>query len=299
MSSIAGSLAYEVDLRLPGFMNSVPPGAVRQLSFDRRSSSEWYGEFVARIHAAAGSAHLPVYRMADGEFIFCVGERKPPLAAGSPTDLVRTIPSRAARLFRVLRGGTRTIWGESYSRSDRRVLMPLYVSSLRHVAENGLLALHFTKSDGSFGEEYFASQCAWFERNEIALTRNNYTSFYFVYALLSGPDRSRLVRRRKILIVSSFDTSRQRSMQELLTSDGARIVHFHPIPPSGSLSYRLPPQLLCQSFDVALVAAGIGAVSILAQLKECAAVCLDAGGALESLVNPGFPKRIFLSADVH
>ena len=296
-ASLQESLSRVIDLQLPGFHDHVRTGDVGQRSFREMPSETWYRNFIRQVTAAMGKHHFPVYRMADGEFIFAVGWI-PEVESGrygASTRLWKSAKKFIQSLGKNGDCGNPTVWGETYP--DRQNLLPHFVRCVRSVSEQGLLALHFTRSPGHFSEEYFGPMCDWFEKNEIALTVDNYTSFYFVYALLCGPECSELLKERSLLLVTSADESKQERISRYLLRKGARRIQFLGISPDRSLLDRIDLGIVEDPVDLALVAGGIGSVNILDQLKPLKTACLDIGICMEIFADPGKRGRTFTVPD--
>lgn len=292
-------LKHVVDLQLPGFEKAVPAGTVGQLAFSRRSAKEWYAEFVNTVQISVGRHYLPLYRMADGEFIFCLG-RKPDLPPRGLTNGARLwlwAKNKARTAVRNYTMCETTLWGEQYSQVSRQALMRRYIDSLQTITKCGMLALHFTRSPGCFSEQYIEPLCSWFEDNEIAVTPENYTSFYFVYALLCGPDNRALFKNRRVLAITSGGHGKCQRIEEFLCKLGASDVQFGLISSNQSMLDKVELSRFKMPIDVALVAAGIGSANILEQLKPLNTVCIDAGICMEIYADLFMRKRIFTIPD--
>ncbi len=289
-----------IDLQLSGFKHHVPPGSVGQLAFEPCLAEDWYSEFRNRIVAAMGKNYLPVYRMADGEFIFCVG-RKPRLVPDDATwaeSLRMRVSCVIAPVVHWLRPSEHTCWGERYSGTEHDDLMHHYVTCLRRVSEQGMLALHFVRSPSRFSEEYINPMCEWFQDHGVRIRTENYISFYFVYALLCGHDSRILFGGKSLLVVTAADSAKQVRITNALMKLGAREVQFLSISPNRSLLDKIDLAQVNDPVDIALVAAGIGSVNILDQLAPLKTVCIDAGICLECFADPSRREdRIFLKSD--
>jgi hypothetical protein len=195
------------------------------------------------------------------------------------------------------RGHIETCWGESYSAAERKSLTARYVDALQTIAAQGRLALHFTITKSGFAEQYFSPVCNWLSSHAIRLSKSNYLPYYFVYALLTGPQRFQLFAGRSILVVTSADQPKRTRIDSHLRACGASGVHFYKIPPNGSLKFTLPSQDLPPA-DVALVGAGIGAAHILVQLASLKTVCIDAGACIDCMAEPPVAyTRVFMVPD--
>src|ERR1700693_4749746 len=292
-------LGFVIDLRIPGYIRNVAPGEVGQLAFDETSSEKWYQEFLDRIHHSIGKRNLPVYRMADGEFIFCFGWRPelPKEKSGLTGKIIWKIKGRLNQALKSLVSGKKTVWGENYSGMNQNELMAHYIRCMKSVSIDGMLALHFARSSGRFSEEYFEPMCQWFDDNQINVDENNYISFYFVYALLCGPDFSPLIRDKSLLIVTSADDLKKEKITRYLRSLGAKEIQYLKISPDRAMLDRINLMDLKGTVDIAFVAGGIGSVNILDQLKPLNTVCIDIGICLEIFADPSRRSRVFTVPD--
>jgi len=296
------SLNKLIPLDLPNFQTATGGDFALQRNFSEVNATAWYREFSSRIRDAVGKRFLPIYRMADGEFIFCVGERiYRPHRAGIDTELI----------WRMLRGAGRSVvnkwsdealvtcWGERYKAEDRARLLPDYIRYLRRIAEAGILAIHFVEMQNRvFGKEYFDPVCEWLDNHDINLNARNYAPFYFVYALLAEADSNRLFAGLTVAVITHLSGNRQRSIEHGLLALGAKKVIFLPISSSQAMTDRIVGLETCNRFDLALIGAGVGAANILCQLEPAATVCIDAGFFLETLIDPSRRgERIFTRTD--
>jgi hypothetical protein len=290
-----------VPLDLPGFRAVVPAGTVQQRAFGPRSTEAWFHEFEEGIRSSIGHRYTPVYRMADGEFIFCVGRRCP--AFLSESSRLRRAYKRAhfhlgtARDL-VVNRALRNCWGESYSLRERAAMMPDYVQWLRTISGTGFLALHFTKRDDAFAEEYFPAVADWFDEKGICLASDNYLPFYFVYALLADAERTGLFTGRRVLVVTHQSGQRFPSIDQGLRAMGARAVRFVEISAGRSFFDRIPAHEFVPDADIVLVGAGVGAANILCQCQDLKTVSIDAGFFLDTLLNRDLRgQRLFTRTD--
>lgn len=266
---------------LPGF--SEIPKWYGGLGFRSRISEPMesqYERFRNRVLSAIGREYLPVYRMADGEFGFMAGQRK----------LMRDRESLGRHFIdqvrlRIRGGSHRTCWGEEYTAAEMERGNEIFLRSLRRVAERGVIAAYFGVRGDGWGEAYFEPVCDWLDANHVALNDGNYAPFYFVYALLNDPRRSELYGGRRVLVVTHLTAERTSALERALLAEGAASVAFIPVSANKSLLDSIDPAAVTDTFDLALVAAGIGSVSILAQLESLGLPCIDCGISLECLLD--------------
>ena len=165
-----------------------------------RSAQDWFDEFADHCGNAIGNTYLPVFRLSDGEFYFSIGYRVPLPEPGSNAVLHYL---RHAVSY-VKYGKHRTFWSgtpgygyETYAGGEWTSLRKKYIQCLRQIAAQGLLATALVRTPNHYSERYHRPICGWFERHRVPLTPANYYPFHFVYALLNGPRRSRILRGRR------------------------------------------------------------------------------------------------------
>ena len=300
-ATIKDRFPYLVDLRLPGFEKSVPPGEILQYSLVDRASSEWFEMFVSRISDAIGHHFLPVFRVSDGEFLFSVGYRIPyPPPGKSPiAHYLKQIGSYVLKgKNRTFMSGSRGYGYEAYTKGEWSQSRPHYIQCLRQIAEEGILAVVLYTSPDHFAEQYYLPMLKWFDQHDMQLADDNYFPFYFVYALLNGPKRFRLYSGRRILVVTSMDDAKEQAIDRGLRSVGAADVQYIRISRNKALLDRISLGDIALPIDIVLIGAGVGAANILVQLRELNTLCIDAGYCLDLLATPELSgKRYFTQPD--
>jgi hypothetical protein len=265
---------------------------VVQLSFDAREPDQWFEEFAARILAAVGREFLPVLRLYDGEFCFSVGYRLPlPPQRGytrSAMHYLREALSyvRWTRATTYRGGGNPAYALETYGFRDWRRLRKRWIECLREIAADGILALGLFENPTRFAEQYLEPMCGWMDRHGIVLSDRNYYPFYFVYALLNGWSRERLLAGRHVLVVTSPAPGKWEGIGAGLLARGAARVTFAEISATRAMESVVDLGAVPRPVDLVLVAAGVGAANVLVQLRELGTVCIDAGFSLDLLADP-------------
>lgn len=295
-------LSSVVDLIIPGFERAVPQGMVRQHMFGTDDTRALYERFRTDVLRAVGHHYLPVCRLSDGEFYFALGYRPPPAPPGA-NAIIHYLRKQAGawrvgrRPWRFKSGAPKYGW-EEFAWREWRAMRREFASYLAKIAAAGIVAVNFTRTNPPFAEQYIEPFCDWLDHQQISIHEGNYVPFYFVYALLNGPDAGALLGARNVLVVSSFDHVKKRAVVERLKDLGARSVQFLDVSRQKAIADCIDPSELRHEFDVALVAAGVGAGKMLWQLRNSKAVCLDAGFCLEIMADDSRrSNRVFCVPD--
>ncbi|CAN5652635.1 hypothetical protein BH23GEM9_BH23GEM9_22620 [soil metagenome] len=279
---LASRLSFEHPLALDEFPYDPPPwGGLLFRGFSEDGAEVIFQQFADRVLDAIGRQWLPVYRMADGEFAFLVGPQSlssGPLRAGLDTARVAWRRLRGAHL--------RTCWNEEYPRRLRKPAIARLRASLARVAAAGYLAPYLMVRPDGWSKEFFGPVCGWLDAHDIPLHENNYIPFYSVYALLSGSMRHDLLRGRRVLVVTHLTDARRQGIDAGLRAEGVAGTEYLGISANASLFEELDLSGVCSGIDIALVAAGIGSVNILDQLKPLGVPCIDCGILIECLIEP-------------
>lgn len=279
---------YRVPLKnLPGFssMNQYP---FEHLFFQNETAVALFENFKVRLSESMKKKQfLPIMRMCDGEYIFCVGKKRGKHESRLKFFLKTLIPRKQV-----------TSWGESYTEGEKKILSNRFPELLRQISNDGLIANHFLYSHTGFCEEYIEPMLKWYEGKGIALTSKNYTSFYFIYVLLNGPECKWLYQNKHILVLSSFKEEKRNAVEKSLLEKGAKNVDFLSISPTKSMIDIINVEMYVGKIDIVLIAAGIGSANILMQCKPLNAICFDAGFCLECLADDNVrTERVFCLPD--
>jgi len=149
-----------------------------------------------------------------------------------------------------------------------------------------------------FQEGFFPALKRWLTSNGIQLTRENYVPFYFVYALLTGPERHRVLSGKRVLVIHSATGPKQDAIKSSLIREGAKEVVWHTISTDRSLYDVVPVDRFVGAVDLCVFGAGIGKPAILGQLEPLGVPCIDAGYVMEVWADPSVAQsRIFTQPD--
>ncbi len=281
---------YRVPLKdLPGFfsMNQYP---FEQLFYENKTAVELYNQFKGNIiKAIAEKKYLPVMRMCDGEFIFCVGRKRGRFIKG-----YKLLRHYAGKILKK----NMTSWGETYSKGEYKRLRKDFPELLKRISHSGYIANFYQYSHTHFAEEYIEPMIEWYRQHGIDMNSGNFTAFIFVYVLLNGPDSLQLFKEKNILILSSFDDKKSAAVEKELKRRGANQVYFQSISATQSMLDVLDLSPYKGKVDLALIAGGIGSANILLQCEVLNTVCIDSGFALECIADATRKKeRVFCTPD--
>jgi hypothetical protein len=295
-------LPAAVDLDIPGFA-AMRSYRLRTFATSAEPASSVFARFVATISECQGK-FLPVMRMSDGEYLFNLGFQPPSVRHGLsyPWHYLRHLVARFRPRRRLVAGGShagRSLYGSGqYTREEIGRIRELYVRVCRSVSKAGFLAIDLSFCSIPFQEAFFPALRSWLASNEITLTERNYVPFYFVYAMLTGPQRHRLLRGRRILVIHSAVGDKQERIKASLVREGATDVLWHTISPDRSLYDVVPVERFVGAVDLCVFGAGIGKPAILAQLEPLGVPCIDAGYVMEVWADPAVARsRIFTQPD--
>lgn len=259
--------------------------------------------------------YLPIYRMADGEFMFCLNYLENPhinlfkkirKILGNIKRLIlpiymydRKIKKNYSEMVRNI-FSTNTFFvahGENYNAKERNLIKDKMVEYLKFISEKGILGLEFSeyKIQNSYSS-LFKPLCDWFDRYGIELNYFNYIPFYFVYVLLNDLLEGDYLHGKKLLIITNYDDKKEKSIKRNLEKNKLNRIDFYKITDSKSFFEKIDLEKINKTkYDLILIGAGIGTINILKQLTSSEAFCVDAGIIIECLANPQIRNyRIFL-----
>ncbi|WP_256011180.1 hypothetical protein [Desertivirga xinjiangensis] len=273
-------------LSLPGFqkqetyvdkMYVYPPG---NLTVD-----EWYVDFRTRFFdALENGKKFPVFRSSHGEFLFVLGKME------APQGFKRKCRFFLSRVYRTLMfqsvfysSGVPGHGYETYKQWRLPALRKNFAKYLKWIGDNGILCMYFSDRD-AYPISYQKSYLAWLNKNGIYLTQENYGHIYFIYALLNGPDRKKIFSNRKLLVISSDQPARTKSLIDNLSKLNTKTVDFISISPGKSMEDKIT--LNRTDYDLCIIGGGVGAANIINQLQVLNCPVLDAGFIIDFLAYP-------------
>ncbi len=281
-------LRPQVVMHYPGFdrmreISDALEDRVRVYAFRAEGCAAWYRRFADDVLAAADEhRYLPVYRMGDGEFSFALGsvEERLPLHRLRPRQLAKRLLKRVTGRSGEHRSGADGYGWEVYTPAERASLLEQYAADLALVARRGWLAMALDESP--LYARFLPAVLDWFDARGVHLHEGNYQHVLAMYALLHGPDRHRLLRGRRILVVNHADEARQSAVGRALRDAGAAEVRWMNISRGKAMLERLDLASVPGPVDLVLV----GAARVVAQLEPLSAPALDVGFALDVLAQP-------------
>jgi len=296
-------LPHVIDLRVPGFA-AMDRYNLRSFAPEPVQSCEWFNAFCSRVVSEVGKSFLPVFRMADGEYLFNLGFQPPSPRVGFayPRRYLQYLVARYRPRRRLIAGGShagKPLYGSAdYSSVEVKAIRRKYIMVCKRVAEAGFLALDLSFCEIPFQENYFPALRRWLDRHSIRVTIKNYVPFYFVYALLAGPERHRILSGRRVLVIHSAVGQKQEAIKQSLIREGATAVHTHVISATRSFFDAIPVEQYVGRVDLCVFGAGIGKAAVLDQLERLGVPCIDAGYVLEVWADSTVAKsRIFTQPD--
>lgn len=257
-------------------------GRLDAWSFSKISGPEWFARIQQEVAGAMCQRFLPIYRMGDGEFRFLMGRkynfhRRP---------LWREIGAvTAEKIGLTNRDNWKTSWGENYTAFSGDRLREHLKGLLRHTADLGYIACYINDNALHAFTEYNTAIATYFASSGIRFDARNYIPFHFAVGLLTEPGWEQFIVDRRVLIVSSINEEQRVRTRDNILGLGAREVSFVAISQTSALVDQIDLSAVPSAPDIALVAAGIGAVNVLGQLEPLRTVCLDIGGFINCLAN--------------
>ncbi|WP_080056014.1 beta/alpha barrel domain-containing protein [Spirosoma aerolatum] len=245
------------------------------ISFYETTCEAWFSDFIEEISSAIGERYFPVYRIADGEMRFLFGyqinwKNKPFLS------LLKYVK------YELFKSPWKTSWGESYSRAEKKQLQTILEKCIKTVSEEGKLAIYWNNNGLNAFIEYNKNMEDLFNKIGVSLNRNNYIPFHFAQAIIANHSEQ-LLSGKNVLVISGLDTREKDALGERLYRIGVANYDFYRCSPTAALKddYTLiKPRI---QPDIVLVAAGIGAARVVADLKHLNCPVIDIGSYLNVL----------------
>ena len=292
-----------VDLDIPGFARH-RHYHLRTFVVPKSGIETSFQHFVTTVSESCSGRFLHILRMSDGEYLFNLGFQPPSIRHGLsyPWHYFRYLLARYRPRRRLIAGGRhdgKTLYRSGqYTSLEIAQIRALYADVCQKVSKCGLLGLDLSFCSIPFQENFFPALRAWLNAHDVKLTGRNYIPFYFVYALLTGPERHKVLTGRRILVIHSATGQKQHAIKASLLREGVAEVLWHGISSDRSLYDSVPVEQFIGRIDLCVFGAGIGKPAILAQLEPLGVPCIDAGFVIEVWANPEVARsRIFTNPD--
>ena len=279
-------LPNKIEQRFPSFDKHYEIGCHEIWSFQEEDCRDWYRNLFENVMRRLGSGqHTPIFRISHGEFIMALGYRLPIGASTRSKVIFKGVElARSMGILPAFLSGSIENSYETFARKEIRTARQRYVSCLRNIAIEGYLAAAFV--DESSYVPYLADYYKWLQGNKIIFSARNYVPFYSVYAMLMGPDGCRIIKGRRILVVTWLNPEKADRLKGAIVARGANACYFYPVSPSKAMFDRVSVGHLRGKVDIVLIGAGVGAANVIEEVRELGAVCIDCGFVLDVLAYP-------------
>jgi hypothetical protein len=132
-ASLLNSKYFKKELVLKGFEKLTDFDGGKRCEYDAHDFSGYFFEddtaqnqfekFQELLLSKMGKEYFPIYRMADGEFNFCLNFK--------PSGFLK------------FKQEITTCWGEKYTKKEVKLIEYNYINQLKGISEDGMLAIHF------------------------------------------------------------------------------------------------------------------------------------------------------------
>jgi hypothetical protein len=250
---------------------------------------EFYCRIIEKIDV---KEHLPILRLADGEFQFLLGKNEFNLRKPPHKIIFHLIRQLSEKIFKPkYEAKSRTYTSGVYSHSDKDEVSVRYSECLKYIADKGILALYTIIKPNFYTEQYLPKLFDFLSTRNINIHRKNYVPFYFVYVILTNIRYSKIYQNKCVHLITSFDDARKESIEQSLFSFGVNSVSWTNISRDRSLFDEIDVGSIDKNVSLIFVGAGVGKVNIFNQLKDFPAVVVDAGYVFEIWQNPSLAKE--------
>ncbi|MDD2635461.1 MAG: hypothetical protein PHW82_08180 [Bacteroidales bacterium] len=257
-------------------------------AFEDIDGITWYSQFTGQIfNARDNKKYLPVYRMGDGEYSFLLQRHIYDIVPYSKLNWKQKILKFKSFLLKPTKGhssGLNRDGKEQYTEDEVENLYKSYISDLKFISENGILALGF--DTGNFYGKFVQPVYNKFIENNITLHSSNFYHVYHVYALFSSSYCKKLMNNQNVLIITSVNEEKKKKFNIELANIGVKRVDYYGISATKSMKEIIDTKNIASDINLILVGAGIGSANIIKQLKEFKVPCIDVGAILGNFIDP-------------
>lgn len=245
----------------------------------------WFQRLVGKIEESIKSKkYFPIYRMGDGEYNFVLGYTP----SGNDFLNLIGIAKLKSKILQIIKGNNHISGNvqdgqESYTKDEINLIKKSYIDNLKFVSKNGVVT-HAFDNGKNFGR-YLRPVTRFFKKHGIEITEDNYFHGYHMYALFTSELGFNLLKDKSILIISSLDKYGCESLIiNLKKIINIRSINFISVSKSKALLEILPK--IEGNFDIVLVAAGVGSLNVINQIKYLSCPCIDVGTVVNCYASP-------------
>jgi hypothetical protein len=263
-------------------------GELLVYSIESVDVEDWFRRFRQILLDAVGKTYKPIYRMADGEYQFLMGKKYNPY---SPRRIRYFFSYLLHKTKELLTGASvKTSWGEMYHGEALVKLRRKYIQELNDLLSCGILCAYFYENPKNSFVHYNKYFLNFFQKNNLTLNQNNLFPFHFPFFALSNNGWQDFIVNRRILIITGNLENKKGDLEKNLKELGSAKVGFIEISPNSSMTdvISLKDKEYMSEYEIAFVAAGIGSLNIISQMKCFKGPVIDVGGFLSAVVNKEF-----------
>lgn len=244
-----------------------------------------FAKFKKKVVDSIGKYYLPVYRMADGEFHFLLGNVYNINHPKRIRYFAYFIKSKLKELF--FGSHIVTSWGEKYDGTEVKKLKLKYINDINELLNRGILCPYLYDNPKNIYVHYNRKFFKYLNNIKPLINEQNIYPFHFPMLALSNQGWKVFIENRKILIISGNLENRKLEIKSTLIALGATQVGFYEISKTKSLKDQVLRDKIKDSstYEVALVAAGIGALNIISQMTWFKGPVIDIGGFINVFTN--------------
>ena len=254
------------------------------------NDEKWYKIFEKKLNLQLKKKEFfPLFRMSDGEFIFLLGRRFSQYNLIDKIYFIIQHIKRSIYYMSSFYSSGRKGYCESYSYFDLRKLRKKFLHNLRYISKKGLICPNF--SPHPLVSNYQEDIKQILNDNSIKLNYKNYFGYYFPTIFFLGKNIFKVFRNRKILIFTSDMYERNLNLKKNLISFKAKKVDFYFTSLNKPMLDKIDIKKLPFKPNFILVAAGVGSVNIIYQLKNLKCACIDCGYLVDALSDINLAKK--------
>ena len=252
---------------------------------------KWYKIFEKKLNKQLKKKEFfPLFRMSDGEFIFLLGRRFSQYNFKDKIYFIFQHIKRSIFYMSPFYSSGRKGYCERYSFFNLKGLRRKFFHNLKYISKKGFICPNF--SPHPLVSTYQKDILKILNNNDIYLNYKNYFGYYFPTIFFLGKNIFKVFRNKKILIFTSNMPERNLKLKNNLLNFKAKKVDFYHTSLNNPMLDKIQVEKLRFKPDFILVAAGVGSVNIIYQLKHLKCACIDCGYIVDALSDISFAKKI-------